>query len=128
MQKKVVVDYVAMGKRIRKYRERIGLTQGELASRVGLSNTTLSHIECGKGRPELNNLVMIANELGVTFDSMLCESLKVSEKQFKCELAELLDSCSSDELRFLAYVAPGILEGLRQVNGSKTDECKNNAN
>lgn len=71
---------------------------------------------------------MIANELGVTFDSLLCESLKASEKQFKCELAGLLDSCSSDELRFLAYVAPGILEGLRQVNGSKTDECKNNAN
>ena len=56
MPKKVVVDYVAMGKRIRKYRERIGLTQGELASRVGLSNTTLSHIECGKGRPELTIL------------------------------------------------------------------------
>lgn len=127
MPKKVVVDYVAMGKRIRKYRERIGLTQGELASRVGLSNTTLSHIECSKGRPELNNLVMIANELGITFDSLLCESLKASEKQFQVRTRGAA-GLSSDELRFLAYVAPGILEGLRQVNGSKTDECKNNAN
>lgn len=107
MPKKVVVDYVAMGKRIRKYRERIGLTQGELASRVGLSNTTLSHIECSKGRPELNNLVMIANELGITFDSLLCESLKASEKQFKCELAGLLDSLpmNSDSLPMLLPVS-----------------------
>ena len=35
MPKKIVVDYIAMGKRIRNYREQLGLTQGELASRVG---------------------------------------------------------------------------------------------
>ena len=128
MPKKIVVDYIAMGKRIRNYREQLGLTQGELASRVGLSNTTLSHIECGKGRPELNNLVLIANELGVTFDSLLCESLTVSEKQFKCELAEMLNSCSPEELKFLSYATPGILDALRYVKRAEIDSRKGDAN
>ena len=128
MPKKIVVDYIAMGKRIRKYREQLGLTQGELASRVGLSNTTLSHIECGKGRPELNNLVLIANEIGATFDSLLCESLTVSEKQFKCELAETLNSCSPEELKFLSYAAPGILDALRYVKRAEIDSRKGDAN
>ena len=71
---------------------------------------------------------MIANELGVTFDSLLCESLTVSEKQFKCELAEMLNSCSPVELKFLSYAAPGILDALRQVKRAEIDSRKGDAN
>ena len=114
MPKKIVVEYTAMGKRIRKYREEIGITQGDLAYKVGLSNTTISHIECGAGRPELNSLVMIANALGVTVDMLLCESIEASGRQYKCELADFLNSCSASEVRLLCSIVPEIIEAYRR--------------
>ena len=46
-----IIDYVSMGKRIRKYRMAKGMSQSDLAEAVQRSNTTISHIEVGSGKP-----------------------------------------------------------------------------
>ena len=117
MAKTGAVDYVAMGKRIRTHREEKGWTQSELAFRVHMSNTTISHIEVGTGKPELNTLVRIANVLGVTVDMLLCESLEASDKPYKCEISEFLNSCSAEELRLVSNIVPVIINAFRR-------ECK----
>ena len=50
--------------RLRKSRIEKGLTQRELAIRVGLSDKSISIYENGKAYPPVNNLLMIAKELG----------------------------------------------------------------
>ena len=60
-----MVDYIAMGRRVKQFREKKGFTQAELAFAVGKSNITISHIECGSGKPELNTVVTIANALKI---------------------------------------------------------------
>ncbi|MBQ8640771.1 MAG: helix-turn-helix transcriptional regulator [Clostridia bacterium] len=109
------IDYVSMGKRIRKYRISKNMTQSDLAEAVQRSNTTISHIEVGSGKPELNTVVRIANVLGVSMDMLLCDSLDNAVPAYSCELMEAITSCSSGELRFLASAIPSLLEAYRNT-------------
>ena len=111
-----MIDYVSMGKRIRKYREEKGWSQSELAYQVQMSNTTISHIEVGTGKPELNTVVNIANALGVSLDRILCESLSVSLEAYQTELSEQFKKCTTAELRFLNTMLPPILEAYRRAS------------
>lgn len=54
-----------LGHNIKSYRKRIGLTQGGLSARVGISKSTITLIESGKVWPEFQNIEAIAKVLGV---------------------------------------------------------------
>ena len=47
------MDYYAIGQRIRKFRKACGLSQEELAEKVGISTTHMSHIETGNTKLSL---------------------------------------------------------------------------
>ena len=57
------MDYYKIGQRIRKYRNAYNLTQEQLADKIGISPTHMSHIETGKTKLSLAVLVNIAKEL-----------------------------------------------------------------
>ncbi|QPK65146.1 helix-turn-helix domain-containing protein [Methylomonas sp. LL1] len=61
---------LTMGARVRHYRERLGLSQDELALRVGAAQQTIQSLESGKIRKS-TFLPHIARELGVDFDTLL---------------------------------------------------------
>ncbi|WP_082584513.1 helix-turn-helix domain-containing protein [Noviherbaspirillum sp. Root189] len=50
---------------VRRERERLGLSIGELARRSEISKSTLSQIESGSGNPSIETLWMLANALSV---------------------------------------------------------------
>jgi len=60
----------SVGFRVRHYRERLGLSQEELAARVGAAQQTIQSLESGKIRKS-TFLPHIAKELGVDFDALL---------------------------------------------------------
>ena len=62
-----------MGKRIKSLRKELGLTQQQLADKIGVHNNNLSKWELGQSRPDISSLVLIAKALGVTVDSLLGE-------------------------------------------------------
>ena len=55
--------YKDIGKKIQKAREELGLSQDELASRLGYTQAALSNYELGKRRLYLANIEQIAREL-----------------------------------------------------------------
>lgn len=114
-----VIDYEALGKRIKKYREKRNMTQSDLAHAVRMSNTTISHIEVGSGKPETNTVVKIANALSVTLDMLLCDSLAVAEIPYKHDIAEYMKDCTADELRLIDEAIPPILAAYRRVSVDK---------
>lgn len=59
-----------VGARVRYYRERLGLSQDELALRVGAAQQTIQSLESGKIRKS-TFLPQIAKTLGVDFDTLL---------------------------------------------------------
>ena len=56
---------LGIGKRIRHFRERRGLTQEDLAHGCGLNRSYISDIECGRRNVAILNLNAIAGQLNV---------------------------------------------------------------
>jgi len=78
-------------KNIKRYRQLKGLTQGELAKKVGLTKDTISKIERGKQKNlGMKYLFLIQEELDVTMSELFMEDPEekvikfvISDKNFK---------------------------------------------
>ncbi len=71
-----MLNYEALGRRIRRKRQERGLTQKQMSERVNLSCSYYGHIERGTRVPSLDTLILIANELYVGTDALLRDSLQ----------------------------------------------------
>jgi DNA-binding XRE family transcriptional regulator len=58
------------GARIEAARKKKGMTQEELAEKVGVSQAMINFIEKGKKKPSLETTLAIANEFDTTVDSL----------------------------------------------------------
>ena len=79
MKKKYDEDKLAktfMPAVIRRYRDAAGLSQQELADRVGISKSYISSLELGYRAPSLNLLVKIAQTLEVKAGKMVDEMVE----------------------------------------------------
>lgn len=56
---------ILLGRRIRTYRERAGLTIAQLAALADVAPTTLAELERGKGNPRYETLCNLAAGLGI---------------------------------------------------------------
>jgi transcriptional regulator with XRE-family HTH domain len=65
---------MTLGDRIRHARERVGLSQIELAQRIGLSKNAMNNIETGDADPRASRIVAIAQVLGVSTDALLLDT------------------------------------------------------
>ncbi|HEY7667139.1 MAG TPA: XRE family transcriptional regulator [Actinomycetota bacterium] len=59
-----------IGSRLREERDRVGISQRELARRIGLSASLISQIESGQSKPSVSTLYAIVTELGVSVDDV----------------------------------------------------------
>ena len=64
------MDYITLGKNVRKYRLILGFSQEELAGKCSCSNSHIGQIENARGIPSLDMVVRIANSLSVTVDQL----------------------------------------------------------
>lgn len=65
------MDSKKIGKLIAKRRKEKGMTQGELAERLSVSNKTISKWETGAGLPDISILVDLASVLDISVDDLL---------------------------------------------------------
>ena len=108
------MDYYKIGQKVRKYRKAQGLSQEQLAERIGISVTHMSHIETGNTIPSLKTFVEIVNELGGSADALLCDHLERTPIIFQEEIAQALSDCSETELQILSDLIPAIKQSLRR--------------
>lgn len=57
---------ILVGKRVRELRNKLGISQEELADIAGLDRTYITSIECGKRNISIVNIERVARALGVT--------------------------------------------------------------
>ncbi|MCR5650857.1 MAG: helix-turn-helix domain-containing protein [Lachnospiraceae bacterium] len=94
------MNYFEIGQRIRKYRREKHLSQTQLAERVKISVTHLSHIETANTKLSLPVFVKIADALGIRTDALLRD---VSEEDYglRNSISDLLDGASLGELNII---------------------------
>ena len=114
------VDYGKLGKRIKKYRCKADLTQEQLAGRIDVATSTVAHAESGTSKPSLPLLVKIANELGVSVDQLLCDSLPVVDEYLDKDIADLLDDCSVFEKEMIRDMIAATKGTLRKHREQKS--------
>lgn len=64
-------DLDGIGHRLREERVRVGLSQRELARRVGISPSLISQLESGLSKPSVGTLYGIVTELDVSLDRII---------------------------------------------------------
>jgi len=64
---------IRVGRNIKERRSALGLTQAQLAERLGVDTETLSRFERGKHAPTLKNLIRLAGLLQTTTADLLAE-------------------------------------------------------
>lgn len=85
------MDYKRLGKRIREERQRLGLTQAELAEDINISDTYMGAIERGERSLTLDTLVRLVNRLGVTVDYMLADSVIDNDSNIVEQFKQIID-------------------------------------
>ncbi len=60
-----------IGNQIRERRQRLGLSQDELAQKLYVSRVTVSHWETGRTLPDVQSMLLLANLFGTTIDELV---------------------------------------------------------
>lgn len=66
-----MVDYVALGKRVREARKALNLTQEEASERCDITSSYYGNLERGDKKMSVETLVKLSEGLGVSVDSLL---------------------------------------------------------
>ena len=96
------MDQIAIGARIKAARERVHLTQEQLAEIIDISPTHMSVIERGVKTPKFDTYVRIANPLGVSTDALLQDVVVPVNDSIMAELSARIGRMSQkDQERIL---------------------------
>lgn len=126
------MDSSNLGRKISEYRQNKGLTQEELAGRIGVTPQALSKWERGQSLPDLSLLVDLCQMLGCSADDLLGISvMKITENDDETSQNEIwanLRNCLEPlELTFgeglvSAFTDPSYMEQIIQVRKNLSKE------
>lgn len=71
MSKPIEAVHGQVGLRVRAMREALGISQSDLAQRVGITRTSLTNIEAGRQRLLLHSVETFARALGTTVKHLM---------------------------------------------------------
>lgn len=108
------MNYYAIGQRIRKTRKAHGLSQEQLAERIGISTTHMSHIETGNTKLSLPVLVSLAETLEVRTDELLFDESPAERGTVLEEIDRLLATCTTQQLKIAADVLTTTVVALKK--------------
>jgi transcriptional regulator with XRE-family HTH domain len=102
--------YEAFGYKLRQARKAAGLTQEDMADRVGLSRPSITNIELGKQQLPLHMLDSFASALGMKPCELLPEDTReqITRKRLK-KLADKLEPLPKDKREWINRVVTSSL-------------------
>ena len=106
------MDYYEIGQRIRKIRKARGLSQEQLAEKVGISTTHMSHIETANTKLSLPVFVDIAEALEIQTDALLYDTPRESISTSIEDIARTLNGCNAKQARIIADMVKSMKESF----------------
>ncbi len=98
------INYIEIGQNIRKIRKSRGFSQEQLAEKIDISVTHMSHIETGNTKLSLPVLITLADELNVKCDDLISDHSRKSKDDYINEFSDLVSQCSPAEINVLMDV------------------------
>ena len=115
------MDYVKIGQNIRTARKHNMISQEELAEKVGISVTHMSHIETGNTKLSLQVLADLAEALGVTMDTLVNGvPEEVKRKRFET-MCDLMQTCTSKEWSVLMDIMEAACNSMKRYSVLEED-------
>lgn len=68
----IEINMIEIGRRIKELRIESGMTQQQLAQKIGVATNTISQYEKGLSKTSIDVIVNLAAVLGTTADYLLC--------------------------------------------------------
>ncbi len=115
-EKHIVIQ--KLGNAIRVRRNKIGLTQEQLAERSGIDRRTISDIENAKTDPEFFTLYRITRNLQVSIDTLFYQTPDCTNDEMKTLMLELSD-CSLQELNLITRLIVVLKEERNTKSNTK---------
>ena len=106
------MDYYEIGQRIRKIRKAKGLSQEQLADKVGISITHMSHIETANTKLSLPVFVDIAQALEVQADALLYDQSPESTTGMTKDIVAVLNQCDTHQLHVIYEIIKAAKQSL----------------
>lgn len=107
-----MLDYQKIGQRIRALRRAKNLSQEQLAEKIWISTTHMSHIETGSTKLSLPVLVDIAAALNVSTDEILGGPAPGDGGAAQLEIASVLSTCSPSQAALIARIVRSAKEAM----------------
>lgn len=101
-----------LGKRIKEARQEKHLTGEQLAEKLSISLGFLRELERGGKKPSLDTLVIIANELGVSADELLCDSVNKAQPIALAGIAKKLEGLSPEQVLFVEKMIDSLYDTI----------------
>ncbi len=108
------LNYKNIGKRIRKARKTLAISQEYLAELTNLSPSHVSHIENGKTKLSLPSIILIANALNTTVDSLLYDNINILLNSYDKDFKDLLSDCTNSEKMAILHIATELKNVLKK--------------
>ena len=108
------MDKYVTGAVIRKLRENKNMTQEELAEKVGVGVTHISHLETGSGTVSLKVFLAIVNYLECSADELLCKEITTARPIVDNWLVDLVADCDQTEIKIIADTVATLKQTLRK--------------
>lgn len=115
----MIIDYIAIGLRIRKLRKQKFWTQEKLAEKAGIAPDYLCRIESGKKHPSLKTILLVASALNTTVDDLLIDVQNRDILTIGREEKSLLTGCTEKQSQFLLTIYRYIKEQMLKFETEK---------
>lgn len=112
----MALNYILLGKRIKLLRCKKHLTQAVFSEMIDKTPNYVCCIESGTKSPSLDTLILIANALEVSTDTLLAESLDNYLQVDESEYIEIFKDCTPYERRVLIENARSLKTAMREYH------------
>lgn len=110
------MNYEEIGKRIREYRKLKNLSQEQLAEKINISTTHMSHIETGSTKLSLQVLVDIAKVLNVNTDDLIFEQ---KTQILINRINNILSECNEEQIEVITNIVEATKDALNKKQQSQ---------
>lgn len=85
---------MTLGERIKNYRQKVGLSQEQLAEKIKVSRQAITKWENDSGIPDIDNLISLSKVMGISLDELV-----MGEKENENNISDIKQSAISQRNR-----------------------------